>query len=507
MKRVFIFAIGGTGARVLRSLSMLLAAGIKGMNDLELIPIIIDYDVINGDKSIANACLEKYCQLQDQITAGNEDDSFFMTKVCRLKDVAAPGGSNWNKIQSNDFDLYFGPATTDCTFSDEIQYDLLTKNMDRTHSLLEALYDDSPAKDANQNENKNAELNLNLKKGFLGNPNIGSVVFDRLKATEEFKHFSSVFDPVTDKIFIISSIFGGTGSSGFPQVVNSIRNSPMPSLRNAVIGAVVVLPYFKIKNEGGAIDSNNFNSKTKAALSYYESSGLNKRLDSIYYIGDTITSQLADHDGGGEQKNIAHIVELLSALSIVDFCTKDYQGNNAFEYGITSNKDSLSLANFDEIASIHPHFDYLTRFAYMAKYYRDILQEKRGHIGSQEAFYNGLNIKSNIQSKQQNFKNFEEFLFLFEQWIDELGRNAHKFVPYMLGEQYKFTRMLSHKPLRENRVFPDQLTDSDFTKYLNDAYKTERTVVISAEDEFKILLKIMRKASKKILEKVNSISN
>lgn len=505
MKRVFVFAIGGTGARVLRSLSMLLAAGIKGMNDWELIPIIIDYDVVNGDKSIANTCLEKYCQIHAQGVLNQDNDSFFMTKVSRLKDVATPGGNNGSEIMSNDFDMYFGPVNTNCTFSDEIQYDLLTHKMDLTHSLLEALYDDSEGIDSNGNENKSTELNLNLKRGFLGNPNIGSVVFDKLKDTKEFKHFSNVFNPEMDKVFIISSIFGGTGSSGFPQIVNSIRNSSMPSLQNAIIGAVIVLPYFKIQKAGGAIDSDNFNSKTKAALSFYETSGLNQRLNSIYYIGDTNTSQLSDHDGGDDQKNQAHIVELLSALSIVDFCTKDRQFKNAYEYGITFDADTLSLANFDETESIHPHFDYLTRFSYMTKYYRDILQGERGHIGTQEAFYTGLHLRSNIQNKQQNFKNLDEFIDLYEQWIKELGNNAHKFVPYRLGSEYKFTRMLTHKPLREHRLRPDQLTDSDITKYLNNAYKPERATV-TPENEFRVFLKIMRKASENVLEQVNNIT-
>ena len=49
MKRIFIFGIGGTGCRVLRSLNFLLAAGIRGFGyDTEVFPIIIDYDKENG---------------------------------------------------------------------------------------------------------------------------------------------------------------------------------------------------------------------------------------------------------------------------------------------------------------------------------------------------------------------------------------------------------------------------------------------------------------------------
>ena len=44
---LYIFAIGGSGSRVIRSLTMLLAAGVHA--DGNIIPIIIDPDTSNGD--------------------------------------------------------------------------------------------------------------------------------------------------------------------------------------------------------------------------------------------------------------------------------------------------------------------------------------------------------------------------------------------------------------------------------------------------------------------------
>lgn len=52
MSRLFLFAIGGTGARVVRSLTMMLASGVDGLDSsTEIVPIIIDYDLSNGDKT------------------------------------------------------------------------------------------------------------------------------------------------------------------------------------------------------------------------------------------------------------------------------------------------------------------------------------------------------------------------------------------------------------------------------------------------------------------------
>ena len=51
--------------------------------------------------------------------------------------------------------------------------------------------------------------------GFVGNPNIGSVVLNQFKESEAFKQFAANFSP-DDRIFIVSSIFGGTGRGWFP---------------------------------------------------------------------------------------------------------------------------------------------------------------------------------------------------------------------------------------------------------------------------------------------------
>jgi hypothetical protein len=58
--KLFVFAIGGTGARVLRSLTMLLAAGAKVPDNLTIIPILLDMDMQNGDTARALNGVELY---------------------------------------------------------------------------------------------------------------------------------------------------------------------------------------------------------------------------------------------------------------------------------------------------------------------------------------------------------------------------------------------------------------------------------------------------------------
>lgn len=52
MSKLYVFAIGGTGSRVLRSLTMMLASGVKLGVD-KIVPIIIDPDNSNADLTLA----------------------------------------------------------------------------------------------------------------------------------------------------------------------------------------------------------------------------------------------------------------------------------------------------------------------------------------------------------------------------------------------------------------------------------------------------------------------
>ena len=112
------------------------------------------------------------------------------------------------------------------------------------------------------------QLETKMDIGFVGSPNIGSVALNQLKDSEEFRQFANVFQS-NDRIFVVSSIFGGTGAAGYPVIVKNIRNaannsnlSNRGSLRDAKIGALTVLPYFNIQqDENSPISRADFISK------------------------------------------------------------------------------------------------------------------------------------------------------------------------------------------------------------------------------------------------------
>lgn len=242
MSKLFIFGIGGTGSRVLRSLTMMLASGVKVGAD-EIVPIIIDPDTSNADLTRTVSLLNKYSAIRDnlQFSTGNEN-RFFRTEIKQII-------PNYTLLIND---------TDDKSFQQFIDYASMNK---ANQALTKMLFSEK-------------NLQSSMEVGFKGNPNIGSVVLNQIAHSSDFETFASDFSD-GDRIFIISSIFGGTGASGFPLLLKTLRtgkNFPNHDIINrATIGAITILPYFKLKQDDDSeIDSSTFISKTKSALAYYE---------------------------------------------------------------------------------------------------------------------------------------------------------------------------------------------------------------------------------------------
>jgi len=290
--KVYVFGIGGTGSRVLRALTMLLASGVECKADA-IVPIIIDPDAAGGDVERAATIMRQYGEVRSKLDfSSKKQNKFFRTEIMETM-------PNFRLPLSN---------TEDCRFDEYMNLSGM-KNVNK--ALAKLLF-----------SQKN--LDSDMKIGFKGNPNVGSVVLNQFEDSIQFQNFANDFT-AQDKIFIISSIFGGTGASGFPLLLKTLRTSnniANPNLvNNAHIGAITVLPYFQVRQEDeSSIDSATFVSKAKSALSYYlRAISRNNAIDNLYYVGDDTRTTYDNIEGGAEQKNNAHFVELISALALIDF--------------------------------------------------------------------------------------------------------------------------------------------------------------------------------------------
>lgn len=416
--KLYLFAIGGTGSRVLTSLTMLLASGVK-VNAEKIIPMIIDTDINNGDVEKCRNIIKNYNAVHKSVYGGVAEDQdqgqFFRTEIVPPKEL---------NISGTDYG----------TLKEMVSYDTLNANgFGTTKGLFDLFY---------SNKNKN----MPLEKGFLGNPNVGSVVLKNVVESRQFKEFTQDFSQ-DDRIFVISSIFGGTGAAGFPLLMNVFRDETTDInngsyINNAVIGGVSVLPYFQVDvekfNSGeSAINSSTFITKTKAALSYYDRN-LKKLVNALYFVGDTSHSNYENFDGGLDQKNPSNFIELVAASSVIDFL--DYEPRAAtkneltdeqtyFEFGISNNSGNIAFNQLknDDLKKK------LLKFHYFNVYVSNFMDEALKN--DKLAWRNELNLSNNYHNENfcKNLKDFSTrhyYRWLFENSLDNHNR---KFYPFDLS--------------------------------------------------------------------------
>ena len=325
MNRVFVFCIGGTGLRVMKSIIMLLASGLK-TNGYQIVPIVIDPHQDLKEKTELDALIASYQKIYNA-TVGekteNKDnslDGFWNTRLVTLQELDDQQNPTSSTMADNRaFREYIGMGALD--------------DDDLNQYLIQALYSE-------------ANLNNKLSVGFKGNPNVGTVVLgNMIQGADEFEGLKRQFDE-NDRIFIISSIFGGTGASGYPLLEKSIRScSGCPKLKAAMMGAVTVFPYFALDDPtttGSSIDSANFLTKTKAALAYYADNVLS---DYLYYVGEQKLRK-SYKNNEQEQEDPAHFIELVAASALFDFLQQKRQNTTQYmTRAIRDDKEVLDVAS------------------------------------------------------------------------------------------------------------------------------------------------------------------
>ncbi len=399
MKKVFVFCIGGTGIRVMKSITMLMAGGMD-TNGYIVVPIILDPHLDLEEKKNLHTLIDSYRTIYEKSVENgssrlNHLEGFFNSEIRTISDLNNTTNDTQQVVGSNE------------KFSQYINLSNIGANNINNH-LVSTLF-----------SSKN--LNNPLSVGFKGNPNMGSVVLgNMIEGADWFKSFKQHCEQ-GDRVFIISSIFGGTGASGYPLLEKKIRFAQNePAVKNALMGAVSVLPYYGLKDPattGSDIDSANFYTKTKAALAYYHG---NVKSDYLYYIGEKRLMQVYENDER-KQDDKANFVELIAASALFDFLKREKPDRQQFlTRAIEEDKESLDLNSLgrgykDVIKSVADFMllramvDILPR----EKYFPLIKTYK-----FDEKFY-----------KDSAFDSLSRFSNIYNNWYSELATNKRAFAP------------------------------------------------------------------------------
>jgi len=463
MAKLYVFGIGGTGSRVLKSLTMLLAAGVK-VNVDEIVPVVIDPDHAAADLTRTIKLMQDYNKIYNRIDHNNYNkNAFFGTKINMeiISSVRMP----LKNTENTDFQTYIGlPLMTD------------DGKRNANYALAEMLFSEK-------------NLKATMEVGFKGNPNIGSVVLNQFALSDEFKNFAASVGQ-NDRIFIISSIFGGTGASGFPLLLKNLRaindmQSGCDNVKNAIIGAISVLPYFDVESDNNPddekrseIDSATFISKTKAALSYYERNMT--EANALYYIGDTISKRYKNSEGGTTQKNDAHFVELAAALAVIDFAgltgLSTTNGKPQIppvykEFGIKIESKNIAFADLDSITNSKIKKP-LTAFTLFCKYLKEQIGESKSQPWTIDHNFDENFLNSPFFQSELN-----DFKTAYLQWLEEMANNVRGFKPFDLREKKNdvFSLITGEKPAKIVSIKSNYALFDDYLNTKQGKIKTDST--------------------------------
>ena len=427
--KLFIFAIGGTGSRVLKSMIMLCAAGVRPVDadgrpiqDLEIVPIIIDPHKSNADLKRTERLLSAYGTIREKLYGKNANaNGFFATKISTLKEVVSS-----SQVPLDDSFIFNLAAVENYKFRDFISYNTM-------------------------NEPNQALTSLLFADG--------------------------------DRIFFISSIFGGTGAAGFPIMVKNIRQAKNIDSKNkaflqrAPIGGLTVLPYFSLmesddKNDK-RIDNSDFIVKTQSALEYYNNTltgNGDNAVNAIFYLGDHGHNAPYAYDPGDkrDQHDPAHLIEMVGAMApfkfmsmsdsdLTDGVTGEPLPTKAFEYGLEHDTDFVDFSVFGQETRqliyrplVKLHLLYI------------FLRTGLNNIIGQGFTEDNPKITREFTSTQFYRVLTQQFFASYIEWLTELLHNRRHVTLFNEGEM-DMTKAI-HKVLTKKSLFGSKKVDNDVFK-------------------------------------------
>jgi hypothetical protein len=336
MAQVFVIGIGGTGMRCIEAFTHLCAMGMFDKTDVHL--LALDTDKENGN----------YTRLK------NLKEAYIKTKGVNKKQF----------------------ALEDTFFSANLHYYQFSPDYSKL-STFSAIYNYGDIKFSNPEKAAIADLlftdnakDFDLKHGYRAQTHLGSMLMyhsiiddvrtnDRSDLRRFIQELISACTSGKPRVFILGSVFGGTGASSIPIIPKAIKEAAAlisdatDIERNAYFGATLLTSYFsfplpndseKAKQKVIAT-SDKFALNSQAAMMFYEADETVKKTYQKFYMMGTETidwkpSKVKDKTitGGESQENDSHYIEFLAAFAAYHFFNSNEEGT-----------DEAGLAGLDDL--------------------------------------------------------------------------------------------------------------------------------------------------------------
>jgi hypothetical protein len=257
-------------------------------------------------------------------------------------------------------------ALADTFFSANLHYYQFSPDYSRL-STFEALYNYGDAKFSSPEKAAIADLlftdnakAFDLKHGYRAQTHLGSMlmyhsIINEIKQNDksDLKRFIQELITASNsgnpRVFILGSVFGGTGASSIPIIPKAIKEAAAlisdaaDIERNAYFGATLLTSYFSfpLPNDRDKAQqkiiatSDKFALNSQAAMMFYETDETVKTTYQKFYMMGTEgmewqPSKVKDKTitGGENQENDSHYIELLAAFAAYHFFNSPEEGTD-----------------------------------------------------------------------------------------------------------------------------------------------------------------------------------
>lgn len=313
-----LIGVGGSGAKVVEALMVLMAAGVG--SDAGTVHVgLIDQDESNGNVARTRRLIRAIGNFRREWSRnGANHVDWRNTAGGRI----AMGGVDIRPLFEVEANALWCPERDDETLET-----IIGNNLDASRrALFDMLF--MPGRE---------EQKLPLGKGYRGRAHVGataliaamvaddSTLMHRLRELMEAHGSRSKVN-----IFIVGSAYGGTGAAGFPtlaRALHRLRKSKdfKNSADNVSLGGMLMLPYFSFQDSDGdgeaVVTTDELLPKAQLALNYYDDLFDGERaFDQFYALGWGSPFHLNYHEAGAnEQSNPALPPELFAATAGIDF--------------------------------------------------------------------------------------------------------------------------------------------------------------------------------------------
>jgi hypothetical protein len=309
-----IICAGGSGFKVLESVIHLCAAGL-GPRTLRVLGI--DPDGTNGNGGRTRRLIDHYQECRKILgpTRMGEDLNWFGTELDLLDPKGKDAVAVWSPVKSGQ------------NLRQILNYDALETTA-TPPDVVRLLF-------------TNTELNEKLDQGFRGHPAIGAALMSLASTQANRQPWVQVIErirgeldePAGARVFIAGSVFGGTGASSIHPIARFLRESvkDVANPGRLKIAVAALVPFFRFSANAGTDSGNGqpemfarselFSLATRSSVEFYDSLRRNRDwpFDAVYWIGDNSRVDVGFAPGSEKQENPAHFVELLAAITALEF--------------------------------------------------------------------------------------------------------------------------------------------------------------------------------------------